>query len=72
MSESRIVRYNASWDTAARTGVLEFGLQGGDSARLEVADAAEFALLLQLLRRDSDPWLVDGTIVSTGQENPGR
>lgn len=71
-SEVRIVRYRASWNHQTHVGVFDLSLQGGQAARVEVADATEFGLVFQILQNDTDPFLVDGAWISTGVEHPGR
>lgn len=71
MAEQRIVRYRASWNHKDHFGVIDLQLQGGETAQLEISDPAAFGLMFQLLQRDSDPFLIDGTWISTGVEHPG-
>ena len=71
MAEQRIVRYRASWNHADNFGVIDLQLQGGETAQLEVRDAAAFGLMFQLLQQDSDPFLIDDVWISTGIEHPG-
>ena len=71
MAEQRIVRYRASWNHRDGYGVIDLQLQGGHTAQLEVADAAAFGLMFQLLQQDSDPFLIDEVWISTGIEHPG-
>ncbi|HSG90627.1 MAG TPA: hypothetical protein VLA56_15535 [Pseudomonadales bacterium] len=71
MAEMRIVRYSASWNHAENIGLIELHLQNGETRRIDVPVAGSFGVMLQILQKDANPYLVDDLWISTGMEHPG-
>jgi hypothetical protein len=73
MSEARILRYRATWDTASHRGLIEI-LPEGEGAKTKsfaLTNAAEFAALSTLLLLDGEVYLKDETLITTRVQPPG-
>lgn len=72
MAAKKVVHYEAEWNIETNTGHIRFKYEDGTKYEWVGHDKAEFALILQIMQNDTDPYIVDDKIFATGPEEPGR
>ena len=63
--------YIASWNYRENKGIIKMHRKGGGTTTVRNCSAAEFALMLQFLQNDKDPYNIKGGWISSGPEIPG-